>query len=70
MDQNSKVLDFVKAVSDADRLCIIGVLAQGAATARQVADRVHMPFRQAFGHLSQLEFAGVIHKTGDAYQPQ
>jgi hypothetical protein len=26
-----------------------------------------MPFREAFNHLAQLEFAGVAHKTGDAY---
>ena len=67
MDENARVLDFVKAVSDADRLRIIGVLARGAATTAQVAERVHMPFRDAFGHLGQLEFAGVVHKTGDLY---
>jgi hypothetical protein len=67
VDKNPKVLDFVKAVSDADRLRIIGVLAQHAATAKEVATELNMPFREAFNHMGQLEFAGVVHKTGDAF---
>ncbi len=68
MDDNEKVLDFVKAVSDADRLRIIGILARGPASIRQVAERLGMPFRDAFGHLGLLEFAGVVHKDGDAFR--
>jgi hypothetical protein len=67
MDENPKVLDFVKAVSDAERLRIIGLLAQHAATTQEVADQLNMPFREAFKHLGQLEFAGVVYKTGDAF---
>jgi hypothetical protein len=67
MDDKAKVLDFVKAVSDADRLRIIGVLAQRPATIRQVAEQLGMPFREAFGHLGMLEFAGVVHKDGDLF---
>ncbi len=67
MDDNPKILDFVKAVSDADRLRIIGVLAQHAATAKEVAAHLNMPFREAFNQLAQLEFAGVVHKTGEVY---
>ena len=68
MDDNDKVLDFVKAVSDADRLRIIGVLARKPATIREVADRLGMPFRDAFAHLGLLEFAGVVHKEGDLFR--
>jgi len=68
MDDNERVLDFVKAVSDADRLRIIGVLAKGPASMRQVADQLGMPFREAFSHLGMLEFAGVVHKDGDLFR--
>ena len=67
MDENPKVLDFVKAVSDADRLRIIGVLARAPATMREVAAQLDLPFREVFGHLGQLEFAGVVCKTGDLF---
>lgn len=67
MEDNEKVLDFVKAVSDADRLRIIGVLAQGPASIRQVADQLGMPFREAFSHLGMLEFAGVVRKQDDLF---
>jgi len=68
MDENPKVLDFVKAVSDTDRLRIIGVLARHEATIREVAEQLGMPFREAFSHLGHLEFAGVVHKTGDVFR--
>ena len=67
MDERSKVLDFVKAVSDADRLRIIGVLVGRTATIREVAEQLDMPFREAFCQLGQLEFAGVVQKTGDVF---
>ncbi len=67
MPEDLPVLDFVKAVSDADRLRVIGVLAQHAASVRQVADELGIPFREAFAHLGMLEFAGVVQKTGDLF---
>jgi hypothetical protein len=63
-----QVLDFVKAVSDADRLRIIGFLAQHPAGIRDVADQLGMSFREAFGHLGMLEFAGVVYKEGDLFR--
>lgn len=68
MDNSPSLLDFVKAVSDADRLRIIGALAQQPATMRELADRLDLPFREAFGHLGLLEFAGVVHKDGDLFR--
>jgi hypothetical protein len=68
MTEGPNVLDFVKAVSDPDRLRIIGVLAQHEATMREVADQLEMPFRQVFNHLGFLEFAGVVHKAGDLFR--
>ncbi len=67
MDEPPQVLDFVKAVSDADRLRIIGVLAQGPASIREISERLGMSYRDAFGHLGMLEFAGVVHKSGDLF---
>ncbi len=68
MEKEEQVLDFVKAVSHADRLRVIGVLAQGAASIREVADQLGMPYREAFGHLGMLEYAGVVHKAGDIFR--
>src|SRR5512140_2006014 len=67
MDKSPAVLDFVKAVSDPDRLRVIGVLAQHPATIREVAARLGMPFREAFKHLGMLEFIGVVHKADDLF---
>ncbi len=68
MDQTpATVLDFVKAVSDADRLRIIGELTRADASPSQLADRLGMPFREAFNHLAMLEFVGVVHQTGDTF---
>jgi hypothetical protein len=67
MNDDTHVLDFVKAVSDADRLRIIGVLAQRPSTTSEVAASLGMPFRQVFNHLGLLEFAGVIRRSGDLF---
>jgi hypothetical protein len=48
------MLDFVKAMSDADRLRIIGVLARRPAAAAQVAGELGMQLREALNHLSFL----------------
>jgi hypothetical protein len=52
MDSTPNMLDFVKAMSDADRLRIIGVLTQHSATLKQAASDLHITFREAFNHLS------------------
>jgi hypothetical protein len=67
MDKAPQVLDFIKAVSEPDRLRVIGVLSQRPATIREVATLLDMPFREAFKHLGMLEFVGVAHKTGDVF---
>ena len=67
MNETPTMLDFVKALSDADRLRMIGVLAQHSATVREVASELKLTFRQAFDHLSHLEFVGAVRKTDDHY---
>jgi hypothetical protein len=56
----TNMLDFVKAMSDVDRLRIIGALSQGPLNASQIAATVHLPFRQAIKHLTFLSFVGVV----------
>lgn len=60
MDSQPKVLDFVKAISDVERLRVIGVLTRGSANASQVAESLGVPFRDAMNHLAFLADAGVV----------
>jgi len=59
-DDQPTMLDFVKAMSDPDRLRIIGALSQGARTAAQVAEAVALPFRKTINHLAFLEHVGIV----------
>ena len=61
------MLDFIKAMSDADRLRIVGVLVQHSATITQIASELDMPFRDTFNHLAYLEFVGTVRKVDDRY---
>ncbi len=67
MNKTPDMLDFVKATSNANRLRIIGVLAQRPATIKEIARELDLPFRQAFNHLAYLEYVGVVHKTGESF---
>jgi hypothetical protein len=67
MTDSADMLDFVKAASDADRLRIIGVLAQRSASVKTVASELNIPFRRAFNHLAYLEYVGVVRKDGDIF---
>ncbi len=55
-----QLLDFVKAMSDPDRLRIIGALSQGPRSARQVAELLHLSFRKTISHLAYLSYIGVV----------
>jgi len=63
-----ELLDFVKAMADADRLRIIGVLARGPATNSEIADHLNMPLRDVVDHLAFLEHVGVISLKDDLYE--
>ena len=60
MDAQPEMLDFVKAVSDVERLRIIGALARGPARAADVAENLGISFRDAIGHLAFLAFVNVV----------
>ena len=65
--EHPDMLDFVKAMSDADRLRIIGILAQGSATAKEVATELGIPFRDVVNHLAFLHFVGVVKSDTGEY---
>lgn len=68
MDDKPDMLDFVKAMADAERLRIIGVLAQRSAGASEVASELGMPLRDAAGHLEMLEAAGVVRRSEEKFE--
>jgi predicted ArsR family transcriptional regulator len=59
MDTQPEMLDFVKAVSDVERLRIIGALTRGPARAADIAENLGISFRDAIGHLAFLAFVNV-----------
>jgi hypothetical protein len=68
MDEQSEILSFVKAMSSADRLRVIGALVRGRATQSEIADKLHLPIRDVFDHLSFLAHAGVVRETEGVYE--
>ncbi len=63
-----KMLDFVKALSHADRLRIVGALTtrQGA-TLKELAETLNLPFHAVVNHLSFFEHLGIVRKEDDLY---
>jgi hypothetical protein len=68
MVNDSQMLDFVKALANADRLKIVGMLAQNPARLPEIAAGLSLPTREVFNHLAFLEHVGVIHISGDLYE--
>jgi hypothetical protein len=65
---SQEMVDFVKAISDSDRLRIIGVLVQTPAPAKQVAEQLKLPFRDAFNHLVFLSQVGILREQDGVYE--
>jgi hypothetical protein len=68
MMENKEMLDFVKALAHADRLKIVGMLAQRSANLTEIAAGLSLPSREVFNHLAFLEHVGVVHVAGDLYE--
>jgi hypothetical protein len=66
----SQMLDLLKALTDADRLRIIGVLTRNRANVQEIAGRLNLPFRDVFNHLAFLEFVGVVKLSDNLYELQ
>jgi hypothetical protein len=67
MEQN-EMLDFVKAMSDVDRLRIVGILTQHPASAKDIAAELGLPFKDAMNHLAFMKFAGILREKDDIYE--
>jgi hypothetical protein len=67
MNEQPEILPFVKAMSSAERLRIIGVLVRGRATQAEIAEQLHLPIRDVFNHLAFLIHVGVISESEGVY---
>lgn len=68
MNTNPEMLDFLKAMSDADRLRIIGLLSQRGASRADIVAKLNLPLRDVVNHLAFLEFVGVLSQKEDVYE--
>jgi hypothetical protein len=68
MNTNPEVLDFLKAMSDADRLRIIGLLTQRRASRADIVIKLNLPLREVVNHLAFLEFVGVLSQKEGVYE--
>ena len=64
----NEMLDFLKALSSADRLRIIGLLVQRHASRAEISTRLNLQMREVFDHLEFLEQVGVISQKDDLYE--
>ncbi len=63
----NEMLDYVKAMSDPNRLRIIGMLSQKPATRVEVAERLKLSPKDSLTHLGFLEFIGVVTQTDGVF---
>jgi ArsR family transcriptional regulator, arsenate/arsenite/antimonite-responsive transcriptional repressor len=63
----NEMLDYVKAMSDPNRLRIIGLLSQESATREEVAKRLKLSVKDSLTHLGFLEFVGAITQTDGVF---
>jgi hypothetical protein len=70
MNEENKMLTFVNALANTDRLRIIGVLSQGGATRDEIISRLNLPLREVFNHLAFLEHVGVVSQKDGVYELQ
>ena len=63
----NEMLDYVKALSDPERLRIIGLLSQGSATREEVAERLKLSPKDSLTHLGFLEFVGAVSQTDGVF---
>ncbi len=63
----TEMLNFLKAMSSADRLRIIGLLTQKHISRSDIAAQLDLPIREIADHLAFLEQAGIVSRTGQVY---
>jgi len=67
MNTEPEMLTFVKAMASAERLRVIGALVRGRATQAEIAEKLHLPVRDVFQHLSFLVHVGVAREADGFY---
>jgi predicted transcriptional regulator len=64
MDEQ-EMLDFVKALSDTDRLRIVGLLTRKAMRAAEIAEAMKLPLQDTIRHLFHLEHGNIVMRSVD-----
>jgi predicted transcriptional regulator len=68
MEENvAELLEFFKALADANRLKIIGLLAQGEYTVEQMAEMLDLRPSTVSHHLSKLSKTGLVSARSESY---
>jgi len=62
-----EMLDFVKAMSNPDRLRIIGLLSQEHVTRAKITERLKLSTKEAMDHLAYLEHVGAVAQSNGIY---
>ncbi|MBN1668409.1 MAG: metalloregulator ArsR/SmtB family transcription factor [Anaerolineales bacterium] len=66
-DQIKELLEFFKALADANRLKIVGVLAQGEHTVEHLAEMLELKPSTVSHHLAKLSKAGLVSARSESY---
>ena len=68
MEDNKAMQDFVKALAHADRLKIVGMLAQRPARLVEITEGLPLAYREVSNHMAFLEHVGVVHRKEDVFE--
>lgn len=68
MNGKPEINPFVKAMTSAEQLRIVGLLCQSAKHAKEIADALSMHPSDVMMHLEQLSASGVVHEAGGDYK--
>jgi len=63
----TEILEFAKALSDPNRLRMIGLLSQNQASPSEIAARLRIPAKETLRHLTYLEQVGVVTHIQNKY---
>jgi len=67
IETNQELLEFFKALADANRLKIIGLLAQSPSTVEQIASALNLHSSTVSHHLARLAKSGLVSARPDSY---
>src|SRR5512139_1303705 len=67
LETNQELLEFFKALADANRLKIIGLLAQSPSSVEQIASALNLHSSTVSHHLTRLAKTGLVSAHPDSY---